>query len=147
MPTPPSSLKIKNIFQQRLSFGLETLLVVKAPNIFTTLIYIYGDVFYAIAQNVLQTDNADDFYSKKLEYTTRFIFSEESAVRLFEFLTNLRVKGHTIVNFRSMQNLNITDFVKLRLDNIGIDHFFLILSKKITNFDLDIKLYEYEGIT
>ncbi len=108
---------------------------------------IYGDVFYTIAQNVLQTDNADDFYSKKFEYTTRFIFSEESAVRLFEFLTNLRVKGHTIVNFRSMQNLNITDFVKLRLDNIGIDHFFLILSKKITNFDLDIKLYEYEGIT
>lgn len=108
---------------------------------------IYGDVFYTIAQNVIQTDNADDFYSKKFEYTTRLIFSEESAVRLFEFLTNLRVKGHTIVNFRSMQNLNITDFVKLRLDNIGIDHFFLILSKKITNFDLDIKLYEYEGIT
>ncbi len=108
---------------------------------------IYGDVFYTIAQNVLQTDNADDFYSKKFEYTTRFIFSEDSALRLFEFLTNLRVKGHTIVNFRSMQNLNITDFVKLRLDNIGIDHFFLILSKKITNFDLDIKLYEYEGIT
>lgn len=46
-----------------------------------------------------------------------------------------------------MQNLNITDFVKLRLDNIGIDHFSLILSKKITNFDLDIKLYEYGGIT
>ncbi|WP_417903285.1 right-handed parallel beta-helix repeat-containing protein [Borreliella burgdorferi] len=108
---------------------------------------IYGDVFYTIARNVLQTDNADDFYSKKFEYTTRFIFSEESALRLFEFLTNLRVKGHTIVNFRSMQNLNLTDFVKLRLENIGIDHFFLILSKKITNFDLDTKLYEYEGIT
>lgn len=108
---------------------------------------IYGDVFYTIARNVLQTGNADDFYSKKFEYTTRFIFSEESALRLFEFLTNLRVKGHTIVNFRSMQNLNLTDFVKLRLENIGIDHFFLILSKKITNFDLDTKLYEYEGIT
>ncbi|WP_233709286.1 right-handed parallel beta-helix repeat-containing protein [Borreliella bavariensis] len=108
---------------------------------------IYGDVFYTIAKNVIQTDNADDFYSKKFEYTTRFIFSQQSAIRLFEFLTNLRVKGHTIVNFRSMQNLNIIDFVKLRLDKIGIDHFFLILSKKITNFDLDIKLYEYEGIT
>ncbi|WP_223147392.1 right-handed parallel beta-helix repeat-containing protein [Borreliella bavariensis] len=108
---------------------------------------IYGDVFYTTARNVLQTDNADDFYSKKFEYTTRFIFSEESALRLFEFLTNLRVKGHTIVNFRSMQNLNLTDFVKLRLENIGIDHFFLILSKKITNFDLGTKLYEYEGIT
>lgn len=108
---------------------------------------IYGDVFYTTARNVLQTDNADDFYSKKFEYTTRFIFSEESALRLFKFLTNLRVKGHTIVNFRSMQNLNLTDFVKLRLENIGIDHFFLILSKKITNFDLDTKLYEYEGIT
>lgn len=46
-----------------------------------------------------------------------------------------------------MQNLSLTDFVKLRLENIGIDHFFLILSKKITNFDLDTKLYEYEGIT
>lgn len=43
---------------------------------------IYGDVFYTIAQNVLQTDNADDFYSKKFEYTTRFIFSEDSALRL-----------------------------------------------------------------
>ncbi|WP_210365631.1 hypothetical protein, partial [Borreliella valaisiana] len=39
------------------------------------------------------------------------------------------------------------DFVKLRLDDIGIDHFFLILSKKVTNFDLDIQLYEYEGLT
>nr|WP_234926187.1 right-handed parallel beta-helix repeat-containing protein [Borreliella valaisiana] len=108
---------------------------------------IYGDVFYTTSRNVLQTDNADDFYSKRFEYTTRFIFSEESALRLFEFLTNLRIKGHTIVNFRSMQNLSLTDFVKLRLDDIGIDHFFLILSKKITNFDLDTKLYEYEGLT
>ncbi len=91
---------------------------------------IYGDVFYTTSRNVLQTDNADDFYSKRFEYTTRFIFSEESALRLFEFLTNLRIKGHTIVNFRSMQNLSLTDFVKLRLDDIGIDHFFLILSKK-----------------
>ncbi|WP_434792941.1 right-handed parallel beta-helix repeat-containing protein (plasmid) [Borreliella burgdorferi] len=108
---------------------------------------IYGDVFYTTTRNVLQTDNADDFYSKKFEYTTRFIFSQESALRLFEFLTNLRIKGHTIVNFRSTQNLSLTDFVKLRLDNIGIDHFFLILSKKITNFDLDTKIYEYEGLT
>lgn len=50
-------------------------------------------------------------------------------------LTNLRVKGFTIVNFsivnfRSTQNLNLTDLVKLRLDNIGIDHFLLMLSKK-----------------
>ncbi len=91
---------------------------------------IYGDVFYTITHNILQTDNADNFYSKRFEYTTRFIFTQESALRLFEFLTNLRVKGHTIVNFRSTQDLNLTDFVKLRLDDIGIDHFFLILSKK-----------------
>ncbi len=108
---------------------------------------IYGDVFYTITHNILQTDNADNFYSQRFEYTTRFIFTQESALRLFEFLTNLRVKGHTIVNFRSTQDLNLTDFVKLRLDDIGIDHFFLILSKKVTNFDLDIQLYEYEGLT
>lgn len=69
------------------------------------------------------------------------------ALRFFEFLTNLRVKGYTIVNSRSTQNLNLTGLVKLRLDNIGIDHFFLMLFKKITNFDLDTKLYEYEGLT
>ncbi|XPC86250.1 hypothetical protein QIA43_05005 (plasmid) [Borreliella andersonii] len=40
----------------------------------------------------------------------------------------------------------MTDSVKLRLYNIGIDHFPLILSKKITNFDLGTKLYEYEGL-
>lgn len=74
-------------------------------------------------------------------------------MRMFRpILTNLRVKGFTIVNFsivnfRSTQNLNLTDLVKLRLDNIGIDHFFFMLSKKITNFDLDTKLYEYEGLT
>lgn len=91
---------------------------------------IYGDVFYTITHNILQTDNADNFYSQRFEYTTRFIFTQESALRLFEFLTNLRVKGHTIVNFRSTQDLNLTDFVKLRLDDIGIDHFFLYFQKK-----------------
>lgn len=45
-------------------------------------------------------------------------------------LTNLRIKGFTVLNFRSTQNLNLNDLVKLRLDNIGIDHFFLMLSKK-----------------
>ncbi|WP_210361282.1 hypothetical protein, partial [Borreliella garinii] len=48
---------------------------------------IYGDVFYTITHNILQTDNADNFYSKRFEYTTRFIFTQESALRLFEFLT------------------------------------------------------------
>ncbi|UPA11455.1 right-handed parallel beta-helix repeat-containing protein (plasmid) [Borrelia parkeri] len=108
---------------------------------------IYGDVFYTTARNILQTDNADDFYSKRFEYSTRFIFDSNSAVRLFEFLTNLRVKGHTIVNFRSTQELDLTDFVRLKFEDYDVDHFFLILSKKISGFDMNIRLYEYEGIT
>ncbi|UPA17211.1 right-handed parallel beta-helix repeat-containing protein (plasmid) [Borrelia coriaceae] len=108
---------------------------------------IYGDVFYTIARNVLQTDNADDFYSKRFEYSTRFIFDSQSAFRLFNFLTNLRIKGHTIINFRSKQELELTDFVHLKLEDFGVDHFFLILSKKISGFDMHTRLYEYEGIT
>ncbi|AHH07164.1 Hypothetical protein BCD_1098 (plasmid) [Borrelia crocidurae DOU] len=108
---------------------------------------IYGDVFYTTARNTLQTDNADDFYSKRFEYSTRFIFDSGSAVRLFEFLTNLRVKGHTIVNFRSIQELHLTDFVRLKFEDSGFEHFFLILSKKITGFHMNIRLYEYEGLT
>ncbi|WP_210753446.1 hypothetical protein, partial [Borreliella valaisiana] len=30
---------------------------------------IYGDVFYTITHNILQTDNADNFYSQRFEYT------------------------------------------------------------------------------
>ncbi|AHH13416.1 Hypothetical protein BHO_0121500 (plasmid) [Borrelia hermsii YBT] len=108
---------------------------------------IYGDVFYTTARNILQADNADDFYSKRFEYSTRFIFDSESAVRFFKFLTNLRVKGHTIVNFRSTQELDLTDFVRLKFEDFGVDHFFLILSKKISGFDMNIRLYEYEGLT
>ncbi|ATQ20394.1 right-handed parallel beta-helix repeat-containing protein (plasmid) [Borrelia miyamotoi] len=108
---------------------------------------IYGDVFYTTACNILQTDNADDFYSKRAEYSTRFIFDFKSALRLFQFLTNLRVKGHTIVNFRSTQELGLTDFVRLRLEDVGVEHFFLILSKKVSKFDMDTRLYEYEGLT
>ncbi|WKC58522.1 right-handed parallel beta-helix repeat-containing protein [Borrelia sp. P9F1] len=108
---------------------------------------IYGDVFYTTVRNIMQTDNADDFYAKRAEYATRFIFDSNSAVRLFDFLTNLRVKGHTIVNFKSAQELELTDFVRLKLEDEDLEHFFLILSKKIMRFDMHVRFFEYEGLT
>ncbi|UGQ16709.1 right-handed parallel beta-helix repeat-containing protein [Borrelia sp. RT5S] len=108
---------------------------------------IYGDVFYTTVRNIMQTDNADDFYAKRAEYATRFIFDPDSAVRLFDFLTNLRVKGHTIVNFKSKQELQLTDFVRLKLEDEELDHFFLILSKKYVRFDMQTRFFEYEGLT
>ncbi|WP_232535973.1 right-handed parallel beta-helix repeat-containing protein [Borrelia sp. A-FGy1] len=108
---------------------------------------IYGDVFYTTVKNVLQTDNASSYYAKRAEYATRFIFDANSAVRLFDFLTNLRVKGHTIVNFRSSQELELTDFVRLRIEEEELEHFFLILSKKISRFDMQRRFFEYEALT
>ncbi|UGQ17927.1 ParA family protein [Borrelia sp. RT1S] len=108
---------------------------------------IYGDVFYTTVRNIMQTDNADDFYAKRAEYATRFIFDPDSAVRLFDFLTNLRVKGHTIVNFKSKQELQLTDFVRLKLEDEELEHFFLILSKKYVRFDMQTRFFEYEGLT
>ncbi|WP_182117993.1 hypothetical protein [Borrelia sp. A-FGy1] len=108
---------------------------------------IYGDVFYTTVKNVLQTDNKSSYYAKRAEYATIFVFDSNSEVRLFDFLTNLRGMGHTIVNFRSSQELELTDFVRLRIEEKELEHFFLILSKKISRFDMQRRFFEYEALT